>query len=185
MKLSINAYEGYANTPEFIIDYGDIKFDKPLLVPINDGDTAWYLSCNYDRSVLNYRLLCKMRRDGNTNFGYPEGGYESGWSSRVSVINKHLGYKYVDVSQRGIELDKLLYLIVDKYVGDVFLCMREDDTDVEYCIEPYFKDQHDNYCTDCDYLILHTVEPGFVEIALHHLVGHQDMYVWPDEFIGE
>ena len=180
MKLSIEKYEGYANTPVFKLDYEGIKFDKPLLVPINDGDTAWYLSFNYDRSVLNYRLLCKMRRDGNSNFGYKVAGYESGWASRVSVINKQLNYAYADVCSRGVELDKLLYLIHEKYVGDVFLYMREDDTDVEYCIEPYFKDQHDNYCTDCDYLILHTVEPGFVEIALHHLTGHEDMYVWPD-----
>jgi hypothetical protein len=177
MKLSINKHEGYANTPEFVIDFGDIKFDAPLVVPFGTNGDAWYLAFTYDLSVLNYRLLCEHRINGNTNYGYPEGGYDSGWSSRASVINKQLGYHYVDVSQRGIELDKLLYLVHDKYVGDVFLARRENATDVEYCVEPYFKDQHDNYYTKCNYIILHTADPDFIEKAMMHLTHSKDMYV--------
>lgn len=180
MKLSVNKYKGYANTPEFKIDYGNPEFDAPVITPREGvcGGTwgAWFTAFTYDKCVMSYRMLCGTRVDGNVNFGYPEQGYPSGWSSRASVINKVFGYKYVDVSNYGIELDKLLYLIHEKYVGDVFMYKRENGTDVEYAVEPYFKDQHDHYCLDCDHLILHTIEPGFIEIALKHLTGDNNMY---------
>lgn len=178
MKLSIELHDGYANTPEFKIDWGTIEFDAPHIIPlpdVNGHGRAWYLAFNYDLSILNYRALCEFKTDGNTNFGYPEGGYASGWSSRVSCVNKDLGYNYVDVSQRGIELDKLLYMIKDKYVGEVFIAKRENATDKEYVIQPYFHEKHGKYMTELNYMTIHTIEPEFVELCLSWLTGSTDM----------
>ena len=184
MKLFTEKYEGYANTPTFRLDYEGVEFGDPVIIPRDCGNCAWFIAFSYDKSVLNYRLLCKARSHGNPHYGCPEGGYESGWSSRVAVINKQFNYAYADVSSRGIELDKFLNIIALQYVGDVFITMRETDTDLEYVIEPYFADKHDSYFLgeheDDVFTILHTNEPGFVEIALYHLTGHEDMYVWPD-----
>ena len=179
MKLSINAYAGYANMPEFTIDYGEMVFDQPLIIQTGDNnDRAWYLSFNYDLSVLNYRRLCKKREDANTNFGYKEHGYhyESGWSSRASVVNQQFGFKYVDISQRGIELDKLLYMIHNRYVGEVYLAVRSNTVDHEYVVVPFLKSKIDSYDLERKHLIIDTIEEDFVERALSFLTGVPNMY---------
>jgi hypothetical protein len=179
MKLSVQAFPHFANTPKFTVDFGHQEFDPPTIIPMGGSSTqAWFISFNYDLSVMDYRLLCEKRQQGNVNYGYSEAGYKSGWASRVSVINKQLGYAYVDVSGRGVELDKFIYLVADKYVGDVYLCRTENDTDLEYHVAPYIKDKVESYPAG-NSLILHTAEPDFVTRALNFLVGTESKYVGP------
>jgi len=133
-------------------------------------------------AVVNYRMLCKERSAGNPNFGYPEAGYDSGWSSRSGVLNKHFGYCFIDIGPGfGIEPGKLLPLLKKKYVGDVFLAVRENGTDIEYTVAPYYSDKDYAYPLDKPHLIVNTSVDAFVEIAEHYLVDTTDnLYVWPD-----
>ncbi len=166
LLLSINKREGCANTPEFVIDYGDVDFRDPEITPFGDGN-AWYEAFNADYTIMDYRMLCEELRNGNSHFGYPEAGYDAGWSSRVAVLNLVFGYNFVDVSRYAIEVDRLIDVVAEQYKGMVYMAVSRYSSDCELVVAPYFSDKHSSYAQsgDVDRLYVHSSNSDFAEVA--------------------
>jgi len=167
MKIAVKGYNGFRGCPEFAVDFGLIEFNEPIITELTN-DSAAYMAFSKDSNVLEYRLLRRKAEDGNTHYGYSEGGYLSGWSSRVSVMNNLFGIKFVEAYPYGIRLIAFLELIDRSYKGSVavrFEAFSEEDMD--YTVLPY--DNKRIY--DDSYSVIDCGNPGWIDQAYLALTG--------------
>jgi len=159
--LSVRANSDCANLPVFnaiALDMGRLMGHCVHADSRNvDGDvTSASITSVYDSGMTKYGSF-HVDRSGNPGYGgkffigadecgeSPLVGrtyeFESGWSSRVSVMNNLMGTTLTEASHGiGIDIFTLIGLVNEQYEGKVYLNLNITDHDIDYSINPYDED---------------------------------------------
>jgi hypothetical protein len=118
-----------------------------------------------------YQSVCEGT-EGNTNYAF--GSFKSGWSSRVSVINKRFHANYVEAGHGyGLDVGVALKQIRAQFNGYVFVWKEETELDLEFHIMPWdFRTSKHMPVSpaECDLRLLHTANIDFFDSAMEQLI---------------
>ena len=159
---------GYGNAPHFEFEIPD-RHDS---LSVTDAtykhlsETSLLAVWEYQDGHINYQSVCTTREAGNTN--YAIGHYPSGWSSRVSVINKAFDMCMVEAGQgSGIPLYDALRFIDAQYKGWVLMWVSANAIEVAYHLLPWdwSRDAEKHVPENGIFMYLDTHDHQFVERA--------------------
>jgi len=161
VALSVVANSDVANLPEFNV----IFLNQGMLMghcvhadtfDSNNNVASAYITSVYDSGMTKYGSY-HIDRSGNPGYGgnfYVGAGecgesplvgrnykFESGWSSRVNVMNDLFGTTLTEATHgKGIDIFNLIGIINEQYEGKVYLSFNITDSDIDYSINPYDED---------------------------------------------
>ena len=165
ITVTPNFYHGYANVPTF-----EFSFSEPF--PTHSWTVGLYKPVTLDSHLVitevpgdvrtRYQLVCSDN-SGNPNYSYGE--YPSGWSSRVSVINKCFDKCLVEAGQMyAIHLCTAIDAIADQYDGLVLMWYGDHAIEREFNIIPWdgTRDISRYVPSSSSYMLIDTAYPGFI-----------------------